>query len=246
MNNNQTDRNDPIVEKLAAYHAELRSNPKNGSIWLKYGDFVDEEYEMPDEVVRAYENATKLLPKKDLRLRMGEAYLKAGEADKGITLIKASVSENPRPQAFCYLADAYLRLSDYESAKQAAEEAINQDPDFEEGYYLLGEAIRHHSREDAVNCFRAAVARNEAYGLAWQALGRELAASEDTINESVAALRKAIELDSQDGWAMAYLANALWRLERTDEADTWYQRAIAVFPDCEEMKRWYAQFRSEG
>jgi len=239
------DGKDPVTQKLAAYRMKLRDEPNNGTLWLEYGDFVDEEYVLPDEVVRAYENAMKLLPHKDLRLRLGSAHVEAGNPDVGIAMIKDSVSENPRAHGFCFLADAFLRLDDYDSAKQAAEQATSEDPDFEEGYYLLGEAVRHSSREKAVGYFRAAIERDESYALAWQALGRELVADDETINEGIAALEKAIELDPEDGWAMAFLANALWRTDEIVAADKWYRRAMVAFPDCEEMKRWHEQFLDE-
>ena len=137
-------------------------------------------------------------------------------------------------------------LSLYKLAKQAAEKAVRTDPEFAEGYYLLGEATRNISGNDAITYFRAAIERDETYALAWQALGRgQAATNNDTIDEAIVALRQAIELCPEDGWAMAYLANALWRIDRDEEADHWYRRAIEVFPKCEEIKRWYAQFRAE-
>ncbi|REJ91688.1 MAG: hypothetical protein DWQ35_14045, partial [Planctomycetota bacterium] len=56
------------------------------------------------------------------------------------------------------------------------------------------------------------------------------------------ALRTAIDLNPEDGWAMVFLANALWRTDHSEEADLWYRRAIDAFPEYEEMKKWYAQF----
>lgn len=244
MNNTPSDNESLLMEKLANYREKLLNEPKCAVLWIEYGDFVDNEYDMPDEVVRAYENAARLLPNKDLRLRLGGAYIIAGKPDVGLSLIKDSVSENPRAHGFCFLADAYLQLEDYESAKQAAEQAIIEDVDFEEGYYLLGEATRRFSRTDAIGCFRKAIQLDYTYALAWQALGRELAADDDTIHEAVTALRRAIELDPEDGWAMAFLADALGRIGRTGEADNWYRRAISAFPGYEEMKRRYAEFRA--
>ena len=241
---NPADQEDPVAKQLGVYHSILREDPENGSIWIEYGDFVDEQYEIPDEVVRAYENAAKLLPKRDLRLRLGSAYVNAGKLDQGFALIKASVAENPRAHGFCFLADAYLRLGDFESAGHAAEKAILEDANFSEGYYLLGEARRNFSREEAIGYFREAIQRDEKYALAWQALGRELAARDDSIHDAIFALRKAIELKPDDGWAMAYLANALWRTDCIDEAKEWYQLAISVFPESIELKEWYEHFRS--
>jgi tetratricopeptide (TPR) repeat protein len=245
MDSDSGEVTDAIADKLADYRARLSREPANGRLWLEYGDFIDETYDLPDEVVRAYENASQLLPRKDLRLRLGGAYISAGQADVGITLIEDSVAENPRAAGFCILADAYLKLGDLESAKTAAERAIAEDPEFEEGYYLLGEATCKRCREDAIGYFRKAIELDDSYALAWQALGRELAADNDALPEAVSAFRRAIQIDPEDGWALAYLANALWRSGNIEEAAESYQRAIAAFPDCDEMKRWYMQFQSE-
>lgn len=245
MNTNAPEDEGSLAARLAAYRAKLDNEPNNGTFWLEYGDFVDEEYQMPGEVIRAYENAARLLPKKDLRLRLGHAYIQAGEADCGLTLIKDSVAEDPRSHGFCFLADAFLQLEDYQSARKAAQRAVDEDPGFEEAHYLLGEATRRFSRKDAIACFRAAVERDESYALAWQALERELAADDDSIDEAISALKRAIDLNPDDGWAMAYLANAFWRTDCTGQAEHWYRRAIEVYPDCEEMRRWYSQFRKE-
>ena len=236
---------DPIAVQLAAYRTKLELEPSNGVLWLEYGDFVAEEYDLPHETVRAYENAAKLLPKKDIRARIGAAYVDAGDSDVGLALIKQSVTENPRAHAFCILAGAYLKMADYESAKKAAEQAIILDSEFEEAYYLLGDATRHFSHEDAIGSFRAAIERDASYALAWQALGRELATDSATLDEAILALRRAVELDPKDGWAMAYLANSLWKRDCTNEAAQWYERAIGVFPDCEDVRRWYEQFLNE-
>ena len=245
MGSDSPEMADPFADKLAVHRAKLESEPTNGQFWLEYGDFVDEEYDIPDEVVLAYENAARLLPNRDLRLRLGDAYVKAGKANVGLALIKESVLSNPRAHGFCFLADAYLRLEDFNSAKEAAEQSIILDPQFEEGYYLLGEAMRHSSRQAAIGHFRTAIELDDDYALAWQALGRELAANDDTIPDAILALRKAIELNPNDGWAMAFLANSLWRIDRIEEAELWYRQGTSVLPDCPEIKRWFEQFQNE-
>ena len=242
MEPNDTTRQDPLLEKARAYRVRLADDSENGSLWIEYGDFVQKNFEMPDEVVRAYAKAAELLPNQDLRLRLGDAYVRAGKQEEGLSLIQESLAENPRSHGFCFLAAAYLRLGNYASAEHAAEEAVRYDPDFEEAYYLLGEATRKRSRKVAIACYRAAIERDAQYALAWQALGRELAAADSTLDEAIVALRTAIDLNPEDGWAMVFLANALWRTDHSEEADLWYRRAIDAFPEYEEMKKWYAQF----
>lgn len=234
--------NDEASEKRDAYKAALEVTPTDGMLWYEYAVFLEREFEMPNEVVRAFEHATRLLPKCDLRLRLGFALVLAERADAGLAMLHECLAQNPRAHGYCFLSDAHRHLGNDAAAKAAAQQAIALDPKFEEAHYLLGEALRHESREVAITCYRAAIELDPHYALAWGALGRELAATHDSRPEAIAALRRAIELDGEDAWSVAFLANALWSSGQLSEADAWFQRAIATFPDRDDMKRWYAQF----
>ena len=224
-----------IKEKLIEY-------PEDGYLWLEYGDFLHDECDNPAKTVRAYRNAARLLEDKDLRLRLGVAYDRAGQTEKGILTIKESLDENPRANGYCILADVYLKNNMFMEAQSACEKAIEMDPHFEEAYYLMGEALKLESPERAIECYRKAIEFDPAYQLSWHALGRELAGRMESIEEGIEALRIAVELDPQDGWAQITLANALWRKGQIHEADEWYKSAIEVYPDYPEFRKWYNQF----
>ena len=94
---------EPMKEKRLALQAQLEAEPNNAKLWLEYGEFVEREYEFPDEVVRAFENAAKAAPKADLRARLGRALVMAGRRDEGISMMTESLTENPRALSLIHI-----------------------------------------------------------------------------------------------------------------------------------------------
>ncbi len=239
---------DPVDQRLKQFQSQLQQNPENWRLWKDYGDFLDEEYiGVEHKILQAYQKVAQLNPKADFRVVLGRACVRVGEIEKGLGMIQQSIDDNPRVDAYCILADVLMcSLDRYAEARAACEKAIECEPDFEEAWYLLGEATKDESRYEAILHYRYAIELDPNYQLAWQALGRELLFDREFV-ESIDALKKAIELDPEDGWAMIFLANALAKTGQFDEADRWYQAAIKAFPDYDQFKEWYSEFlRQQG
>lgn len=224
------------------FKERLNQNSDNGELWLEYANFLDFESDNPELTLKAILKAKSLLPNKNLELRLGDAYVRAGEIEKGISIINNRLKQKPTASGYCFLAEAYILSDQDESAKRACQIAIDLDPNCEEAYYLLGEATRKESKSEAINLYRKAIGIDPNYQLAWQALGSLLCASEDTLDEGIECLKKAIELDSDDGWAYVYLANAYWKKGDFQKAEIEYKNGIRVFPDYDDMYKWYAEF----
>lgn len=216
--------------------------PDDGLAWSAFGDCLYNESDNPTLAIRAYERAQELLPEKDLRLRLGRAYVSKGEVERGFAMMHASAAERPRPEAYCLLADAYLRNGQLFQAEEACRTAIQLQPSFEEAYYLLGEALKDRDRPAALNAYRTALSIDNKYALAWQALGRELVASGEA-DEGADALGKAVDLDPEDVWSRIFLANGLWKVGRLEEANKQYLAAMALAPEFPDLRRWYEEFR---
>jgi len=130
----------------------------------------------------------------------------------------------------------------YDKAQVACETALTYDNNFEEAYYLLGEACKKNDRERAISNYRKAINIDNNYQLAWQGLGRELVANIAIMDEGIEALKKAILMDDKDGWAKIFLANALWRIGKINEADKQYQSALKAFPEYPKFREFYNEF----
>jgi tetratricopeptide (TPR) repeat protein len=232
-------------DRLREFHVRLKQEASSGILWVEYGDFLDAYFDDPESVVRAYENAAMILPNSaGVRVRLGSALVKSGQFQNGISIIKDGIKQKPTAPSYCLLAEAYISNNLSNEALKACENALELEPTFEEAYYLMGEAVKSSSSRKAIVAYRKAIALDSNYQLAWQALGRELVGSPKTILEGIAALRMAVHIDSEDGWARIYLANSLWRIGHLKRADYQFKAAIKAFPECEEFRRWYAQFKT--
>jgi tetratricopeptide (TPR) repeat protein len=230
------------IKNIDYYRDRLKNDNKNGFLWMDYADFLDENCSEPEKIVAAYRKAQELLPSKDLRLRLGLALSKAGQSVEAIKIMKESLAESPRSYGYCMLSSVYINCAQNDNAISACNTAIALDPDYEEAYYLLGEALKDKSSHESIKYYRKAVQLDPGYQLAWQSLGIALIEKDVTIEEGISALRKAIELSPDDSWSQIYLANALWRNGNIEEADMWYQSAISINPDSSEFRKWYDEF----
>lgn len=228
--------------KIKEFKKKLREDKGNGELWLNYAAFLDEECVRPFETLKALKTAQKLLPKKDLRLQIGDAYVNSGESDKGISIMKKVLHQKESASGYCFLAEAYYKVERYNDSIEACKKAIILNSEYEEAYYLLGEAIRYESKEKAIENYYKAVQIDPKFQEAWGALGRELVSMNTRIDEGIECLKKALALDSEDGWSMLFYANGLWKKGEAEKAENAYKDAIQIYPDFSHVYKWYADF----
>ena len=80
-------------ETLDSLKIKLKKDPNNGLLWLKYANFLDQECNNPNKAIESYKKAQRLLPNKDLRLKLGSAYDSTGDTAKGISIIKECIQD---------------------------------------------------------------------------------------------------------------------------------------------------------
>lgn len=235
-------KKDEYINKLTEYERLLKKNKNDGTLWLEYASFLDSESYNYKKLLNALKMAQVLLPEKDLRFQIGDAYVKAGEIEKGLSKIKEVLNEEKSAVGFCYLADSYYYLEKYEDAIKACQKAINIDPNYEEAYYLYAESIRYKSKKKSIEYYYKAIHLDPEFQEAWSSLGRELISMNDRVEEGLVCLDKAIELNPDDGWAILYRANGLWKIGELSKAEEAYKAAIKVFQDYSDVYKWYAEF----
>src|SRR5579875_3100345 len=113
-----------------------------------------------------------------------------------------------------------------------------QQGELAEAAVRLGEAIacgldELQRPEEAILCYRAALAREPAHVGALEALAGALA-RRGRQDEALACRREAVRHRPTDAAARRRLGDALYRLGRSDEAIAAYRRAIALDPACAE------------
>ena len=228
--------------KLRKLRQRAKGSPENSHKWWDYARFLARECNRPAELIRAIERLIALLPEVDFRRKMGCAYIAKGDLAKGVGLIKASLAEHPDAKGFMLLASECVRNDMFAEAQEACRQAIRLDPGCAKVYFLMGEATKPSSWEDAICWYRRAVQIDADYEKAWRQIGSCLVKDRETAVEGVAALRRALDLDPKDRWAHILLANGLWKLRHIEEAKSQYERTVALFPDYRPFRRWQNQF----
>lgn len=225
------------------FESILRQDPCNGPLWLKFGIFQYESLDDPEKAIFSFKKAKKLLSgHRNVGLLLGKAYNRAGLFEKAIESINNCLIKHPSAHGYCILANVYLENNRYSEAKIACKKAMAIEANYEEAYFLLGEALKKSSTVEAIKYYRRAIELDDNYQLAWLALGRELVGNKQTIDDGIEALKRAIELDPDDIWARLFLANAFWRIRRLADAEEQYEKAIKKFPDSHDLKKWYEAF----
>ena len=131
------------VKELERLEPRGWRHPDNRLAWANDGDFLVDALSEAKWAVHAYEKATAPLPATDLRLNLGSAYERDGQVEKRISLVLESVNAHPWAPEYCILAHAYSVNDMFHEAISACRRALALEPDCEEAYYLLGEALRN-------------------------------------------------------------------------------------------------------
>jgi len=229
------------VQDKGWFEEQLRRNPNDGVLWCQYGDLLWETECDPAQCVKAYEAAARLLPAKDMRVRLGSALVKKGDREEGLRLICESVEERPRAYGYAMLANAYLACGMFAEAEVAGRQAIDCDPESADSHFVLAEALRKKPLQ-AIEAYREAIRISPEHQEAWEGLGSLLASTETTQAEGIQCLLRAVELDPQDVQARGYLANAFWRSGQTAEAERQYCKAKKADLQNWHVRKWYSEF----
>ncbi len=158
-----------------------------------------------------------------------QMFSRAAELDPQFALAYAELSE-AHSRMFHWNIDR--RPERREMARQAAEKALAIDPDLPEGhralayYYYRG----HRDYEAALHEFDIAARKlpNDSHLLEGTAYIRR---RQGRFEEAAANLEKALGIRPKSDWMAAELARTYTTMRRYQEADRYYQRAIALVPD---------------
>lgn len=220
----------------------IHDHPEDGEAWLAFGKFLEEDCIAPDKALRAFQNAHRLLPNDETLLRLGSAYVNAGEAASGIELLQSACTQFPSAHAFAFLADAEMKVKNYRGARSALDSGICLDPEFDELYFLYGESFRRAAEyREAIEWYRKALQIDSSDWRYWQAVGHcELRV--DQIDAAIKSLTQAVDINPEAGWAWQYLAVAYMKIGDHDAARTSYERAIEAFPQDDDLRRRFKQY----
>jgi len=124
------------------------------------------------------------------------------------------------------------RLGRHDEAEECVRKALEVDPDYEEAHYNVGYNYRHEGKLAlAEKHLRRAIEIDPQYALAYAELGALLAGQKNRTKEAVDYLKRAVDLNPNDVWSRAYLANAFSKIRKIKAAEVQYRKLIELWPN---------------
>lgn len=220
---------------------------EDGISFLKYGR-VAQKLEKWDESEDALTQALRLLPDFYLiKVFMGTLWLHRTDKDRTTSLQTAkewfltALKTKRTAPTFTFLGTAYAELDEGAAAKEAFEEAIKLDPNYEEAIYNLAVIEEKTNPQKARELLEKAIQIDPNYTLAHQMLGRVCQRMKDRISAEFH-FRRCLEIDPADYWSSLYLANLLAVLKRNSEAEQAFRTATELRPEMAGGFEFFARF----
>ncbi|MFY9853805.1 MAG: tetratricopeptide repeat protein [Terracidiphilus sp.] len=227
----------------------------DGIFFLKYGR-VAQKLEMWEEAEEAFTQALRLQPHSSLanfvdspivKLMTGSLWSERTDKDRTESSLTAkywfldALQINRDAPTLTLLGAAYARLHDNPSAKNAFEEAIEIDSNYDEAMYNLAVIEERTDPPKARDLLERAIQIDPGYWLAHHVLGRVFVRLKDLARAEFH-YRRCMEINPASYWNYLYLAGLLVGLKRNEEAEQIYQRAIELSPENAGGYEFYARF----
>jgi Tfp pilus assembly protein PilF len=169
-------------------------------------------------------------------LQAGEAYLKQGEPNDAFIVFRRAVARDAKSyEAQLGLAQAAAELGEAQSGATAAAAAATLKPQEAAPLIAAGRiALASGQLSNAEGYYQDAIKRDARNAEAWRALGEvrlgEARAGQGSLNEALAALEKAGELDPKSALIQGQLGAIYAAAGRYGNATEAYTRAVALDP----------------
>jgi len=184
------------------------------------------------QAIRVGRQVTKRQPRADPYCVIARSYAELGRWKMAERFYRQSLAIKQKPWTWVLLGWALDRLGRHDEAEECLRKALKVDPDYDEAHYNLGYIYRGKGKFAlAEKHLRRAIEIDPKYALAYGELGALLAGQKNRTKEGVSCLRNALDHDPNDGWSIAYLANALWKLRKLKAAEEQYRRLIELWPN---------------
>jgi tetratricopeptide (TPR) repeat protein len=165
----------------------------------------------------------------DLRLArlQAQALRHTGKTDQGIAVVEDAVKKHADdPTAYISLAQVYSEAERHEQAVKVLQDAQARFPDDQSIAFELGTVFDKQKRfADAELAFRSVIAHEPQNANALNYLGYMLAERGERLDESVTLLKRALEIEPDNGPFLDSLGWAYFKSDKLDLAEQHLKRA---------------------
>lgn len=204
-----------------------------------YQEMVDtyrEQKQWPDATRTAQEAVKKMPSDKSLKLTLAQQLADDGKADEAIQMAKAQLKGGPDDrEAYLALSQVYTRLKRWKDAEDAlaqAEKLASRPEEKEYVKFVLGSIYERQKKYDlAEQTFRQVLQMDPNNTMTLNYLGYMLADRNTHLEEALNLVKRAVELDPQNGAYLDSLGWVYFRMGNYDQAEESLRRAADKTPN---------------
>jgi tetratricopeptide (TPR) repeat protein len=215
--------------------------------FARYG-LIAQELERWEEAESAFNDALRLDPSFVPAIEgMGNLWATRTDKDEILSFEAArnwflkALEQGRNARLLTFLGAAYLALENTAAARDAFEEAIGIDPEYEEALYNLAKLYKETNPQRSLKLLEKAIEIDPRYSLAHQELGK-LCQHAGDLPRAEHHFRQSLEADPADYWSHMYLANVLAVEGRSVEAEQTYRFATSLHPELASGTEIFARF----
>ena len=209
-----------------------------------------------EDAENAYTQALHLQPNSSLAkfasspivcVLMGELFTERIDKNRTVSLqiakewfLKALENKRNAP-TLTLLGATYAHLNDAAAAREAFEEAIKLDPNYDEAMYNFAVIEEKTNPEKARELLEKAIQIDPEYAIAHHILGRVYTRLKD-LDRAEFHYRRCLEIKPADYWNYLSLAGLLVARKKNEDAEQIYKHAIELCPEEAGGFEFYARF----
>ncbi len=213
-----------LSEKLAATQVACKKRPSELRLWTLLGSLQEDAGEL-ELAIGSFRKALQCVPLHCYaHTGIAGCLYKLGDYAGAESAYRLAVEIEPTAGRWIYLGVASSRLGRADEAEKCYQNAVALAPENDEAHYNLGVTYRENEPERALGHLDRAIAIDARYQLAHRERGFVLGIL-GRIEESIASLKKAIELNPEDYWCHLYMAAAYREISHYETALQIYQYA---------------------
>lgn len=156
-----------------------------------------------------------------------------GQADKGVELLTSSPAGTEDPETFLLAASQlYVETKKYEDAEKVVKKGLETLPDSESMHFQLGAIYeRQEKYSNAEESFKKVLEKNPEHPGVLNYFGYMLAERGQRLEEALAYVKKAVELDPHNGAYLDSLGWVYFQLKQYVPAELYLKQAAEIIDD---------------
>jgi len=231
-------KQDKDLEAGVAARLARDEHPDKAGTWIATGK-VYEQTNKREEAVKAYEKAYSIDEMDDLRVAIGNLYMRMGQDQQASKWLKAGVSDgDTKPEVVYNYAVSLMREKKYHAAIPSLKTVTRQLPDFYQGWLALAQCLQLTKQYSAaIEPYQKAYDLQPDAKLAFH-LG-SVAEKSKHFDKSIEAYNMALALDPTYTKAQYNLALTYMGAKRYEEAAAAFDALVEL--DGPSYKAYYSQ-----